>query len=592
MKEVATPKTGDGCSIVLAGAAGQGINSIESILVAVAARSGLHVFSSKEFMSRVRGGINSIEIRIGPRPVAAFLERIDILCALVPGAVERLRRRIKPGTLLIGDRAQVKAEGLVDISFGSLASEIGNALYAGTVAAGVVAGILGIDEAISLAAVESSFAGKDEKLRAGNAEAMRRGLALGAGLREKAPAAALSMKPDPAFAGRSILSGAEAVAMGAVAGGCDYVCAYPMSPATSVLELMAEHAKKFDILVEQVEDEIGVINMAVGAGYAGAKPMVTTSGGGFALMGEGISLAGMMELPVVIHLAQRPGPATGLPTRTEQGDLFLALHAGHGDFARILLSPGDLEAGYRLGRQAQELAQKWQSPVILMTDQYFVDSYYDTGAFDLSGAGAGAPGPLESANAKSYTVPAPAGYRRYSLAGSDADGLSPRALPGSGPGIVRADSDEHDEDGLITESEEIRNAMVAKRLRKIEAIRRAAPEPRLFGPERAELLVVGWGSTKNAILEAIGRMGAERASLLHFEWLWPLPPGFERRLREAGSVLLVENNATGQLGRLIRAESGFSIGQRLLKSSGMPFSVEEIEAGIRRALEGKANDGD
>jgi 2-oxoglutarate/2-oxoacid ferredoxin oxidoreductase subunit alpha len=582
MKEANSPNAGGGCSIVLAGAAGQGINSIESILVAIAARSGLHVFSAKEFMSRVRGGVNSAEIRLSPRPVAAFLERVDILCALVPGAIAHLGHRISPGTLVIGDGALIKAAGLADVSFSGIATEIGNALYAGTVAAGVVAGILGLDQGICLSAVESSFAGKDDTVRAGNAESMRRGLALGAGLRARAPQAVLGMQAPGResagpLSGRVLLSGAEAVAMGAVAGGCDYVCAYPMSPSTSVLELMASYSKTFDILVEQVEDEIGVINMALGASYAGARPLVTTSGGGFALMGEGLSLAGMMELPVVIHLAQRPGPATGLPTRTEQGDLFLALHAGHGDFARILLAPGDLEAGFRLGREAQELAQKWQSPVILLTDQYFVDSYHDTEAFALP-----------SAKLSGHTVPAAAGYRRYSLPEAGVDGLSPRALPGSGSGIVRMDSDEHDEDGLITESEEVRNAMVAKRLRKIEAIGRSAPQPRLYGKKGARLLVTGWGSTKNAILEAIDRIGSEDVAFLHFEWLWPLPPDFERPLREAGKVLLVENNATGQLGRLIMSESGFSIAQRLLKSSGMPFSVEEIEAGIRSALEGKA----
>ena len=229
-----------------------------------------------------------------------------------------------------------------------------------------------------------------------------------------------------------LLSGSDAISLGALAGGCDYVCGYPMSPSTSVLEKMAAYAKKFDIIVEQVEDEIGVVNMALGAWYAGARALVTTSGGGFALMCEGISLGGMIESPLVLHLAQRPGPATGLPTRTEQGDLDMVLYAGHGDFPRIILAPGTLADGFTLTQKAFNLSAKYQVPVFILTDQFFVDSRYNTPVFDT--------GDLK---VEKHIVKTDKDYKRFSLT---KNGISPRGIPGYGSGNVCADSDEHDEE--------------------------------------------------------------------------------------------------------------------------------------------------
>lgn len=558
----------DSVSIVLAGEAGQGIQLIEAILTSLLKRAGYHVFATKDYMSRVRGGVNSTEIRVSAQAQPAFVERIDILLPLTAAALPHLGGRIAPDTIIIGERERIAAPGMIDVPFTRLATEAGGAIMANTLAAGVVAGLIKLDPADATAFIQARFSHKSSAIQEGNRMAFARGFDAGSNL---ARDIVVDIRPDAALADRIMLTGNEAVALGAIAGGVNYVCAYPMSPGTPVLELMAEYSRKFDILVEQVEDEVGVVNMALGAWYAGARALVTTSGGGFALMTEGVSLAGMAELPLVVHIAQRPGPATGLPTRTEQGDLFLAAFAGHGEFARLVLAPGNLQEAFDLGRSAIEWADRYQAPVFLLTDQYLLESYYDTPVFD--------PGP-EPDNLVTETS---TGYHRFRITES---GISPRGIPGWGQGAVVVDSDEHDETGHITESMEVREAMVARRQRKIETLRAAMPLPEWIGPPGADTLVLGWGSTRNSIAAALGELGSEAAGVaqLHFSWVWPLPEGVGDILGRANRLILVENNETGQLGRLLRMETGVRIDRKILKSNGMPFSVEELVAAIGREL--------
>ncbi|HDT15620.1 MAG TPA: 2-oxoacid:acceptor oxidoreductase subunit alpha, partial [Firmicutes bacterium] len=278
-----------------------------------------------------------------------------------------------------------------------------------------------------------------------------------------------------------LLDGHNAVALGAIAGGCDAVFAYPMTPGTGVFTAMAGYSHKAGIALEQVEDEIGVINMALGAWYAGARALVTTSGGGFALMTEGISLSGMTETPVVVHLAQRPGPATGLPTRTEQGDLNLARYAGHGVFPRKIYSPGTTKQAFMIAAKAFNDADKYQIPVFILTDQYFMDTYYNVPEFELGGI------KIEKSITKTGDD-----YKRYALA---EDGISPRGVPGYGTGRVCADSDEHDETGRITEDlDGISLKMKEKRFKKFDAVKQDALLPEVIGDKDYETLFVCWGS--------------------------------------------------------------------------------------------------
>ncbi len=344
-----------------------------------------------------------------------------------------------------------------------------------------------------------------------------------------------------------------------------------MSPSTSVLVFLAKNADEFGIVAEQAEDEIAAINMSIGAWYAGARAMVTTSGGGFALMTEAVSLSGMLETPVVIHLAQRPGPATGLPTRTEQGDLELALYAGHGEFPRIIFAPGNTEQAFYAAHKAFSLADKYQIPVIILTDQYFMDSYYNTDSFDLA-----------EADSKNLIVKSASDYKRYQLT---ADGISPRAIPGFGQGLVCVDSDEHDEAGHITEDLEIRVDMVNKRLVKRKQMIEDAIPPKLIGPIDYKNLVVCWGSTYNCIEEVSKILGRDDTAFLHYSQVHPLHSSTASILEKASKVIIIEGNATCQFGKILKLETGIEFDEKILKYNGITFSVEEVTTKLNEILD-------
>ena len=358
--------------------------------------------------------------------------------------------------------------------------------------------------------------------------------------------------------------------MGAIAGGCNFVSSYPMTPSTPVLTFLARHSKEFNIVVEQAEDEIAAINMALGAWYAGARGMVTTSGGGFALMAEGLSLAGIIESPIVIHLAQRPGPATGLPTRTEQGDLLFALFAGHGEFPRIIFTPGTLDEAFYLTWKAFNLADMFQIPVFVLTDQYFIDSYYNIPKLGIS----------KIKIEQHITVTDP-DYKRYTLTD---DGVSPRGIPGKGNGLVVVDSDEHDYEGHITEDHDVRINMVDKRLRKLDSIIKEAFPPKLVGQEDSRNIVVCWGSTYNIVTEAIERLERDDVSMLHFKQVYPLHTDTHKYLEKAENRIIVENNATSQFGSLLKLFTGIDIQTKILKYNGLAFSVEELTEELQNVI--------
>ena len=565
------PKLND-FSIVLAGEAGQGVKSIESLLVKLLKRSGYPLFATKEYMSRVRGGINTTSIRIADRHVYAPLDRIDLFIALTPDALTRHAGRLSEHTVIVCERADPTDDKVYAVPFSVIAKELGDERCASMVATGVVAGILALEEEALNALIRTLFENKDQALISANLRAAAAGVESG-----RAIARLAKLHPDllpmPAVPDELLLSGTDAVAFGAIAGGCDAVFSYPMTPGTGVLTALAAASHAAGIAVEQVEDEIGVINMALGAWYAGGRALVTTSGGGFALMGEGLSLAGMTETPVVVHLAQRPGPATGLPTRTEQGDLNLALHAGHGLFARILLAPGSLEQAYRLTRQAFDLADRFQVPVILLTDQYFVDTCYTLPAF-----------PTEEQTPVRDIIETAEDYRRYRLTDS---GISPRGIPGLGSGRVCVDSDEHDESGRITEDlGGISLRMKEKRFRKLAQVKAAALPPERFGTVDFTTLFVAWGSTYHVAQESLAASGLKDAALLHFSQVYPLHPDAERYLQQASWIIVIENSQVGAFADLLSLEAGVTISRKILKYDGLPFTVESLTAQMKEVCRG------
>jgi 2-oxoglutarate/2-oxoacid ferredoxin oxidoreductase subunit alpha len=562
-------------SIVLCGEAGQGIQTIENVLAKVLKLAGYNVYATKEYMSRVRGGVNSTTIIVSSHKINSYHESIDLLIPLSKGRTKHLSKRISRDTVILGELENI-SEGCendscrkIEVPYSKIATELGNAVYSNIVAVGVVCGILGIDNDTIDGSIKKYFAGKDEALIKNNIEASKRGSGIGNSLISSGRIN-LSISRSKDLGDEILLSGAEAIAMGAVAGGCNFISAYPMTPSTGVFTFLSQHALDLGIVAEQAEDEISAMNMALGAWYMGARALVTTSGGGYDLMQEGLSLCGMLESPVVISLGMRPGPATGLPTRTEQGDLNLALYSGHGEFPRIILAPGSLEQAFYLTQKAFNLADKFQVPVFVLFDQYLADSYYNIGQFDLS----------KVKVEKSITKTSP-DYSRYKLT---KNGISPRGIPGYGDGLVVADSDEHDEEGHITEDLELRKTMVDKRMAKLVEINKECISPDLIGGSDYKILVVCWGSNLNMVKDAVSELGNKDVSILHFTQVFPLHPDTLKYLKKAKKVVMIENNSTSQFAGIIKLTTGFDINEKILKYDGLPFSVEELKARLERII--------
>jgi len=554
-------------SIVLCGQAGQGIQTVEFLLTRVLKLAGYNVFATKEYMSRIRGGANSTQIRVSARKVSAFVDRIDILVAMNAGAVGHVAERLSEQTVILADKDAIGDDfgqgpyKFIDLPFTKTAIGIGGKIYSNTVAAGALAGLFGIPAQVLTEYITHFFSSKSRETIENNVDAAISGHTLGANLLDSGEFV-LHITSDSTVKDHILLNGTQAVGIGAIAGGCNFISSYPMSPGTGVLVFLSKQAGEFGIIAEQAEDEIAAVNMAIGAWYAGARAMVTTSGGGFALMTEGLSLSGMLESPLVIHLAQRPGPATGLPTRTEQADLELALYGGHGEFPRAIFAPGTLQEAFYLTQKAFNLADKYQIPVIVLTDQYLMDSYCNIPPLDLS-----------QVRVERHIVETTADYKRYALT---VDGVSPRGVPGFGSGLIAVDSDEHDESGHITEDLGIRAKMVEKRLKKLDLIRDECAPPRLSGPEDYKNLVLCWGSVGNIAAEALGKLKRDDTSLLHYSQVYPLHPQTADFLKKAKKTIIIEGNATAQFAKLIKLDTGIDIDHRILKYNGLNFSVEEI----------------
>jgi 2-oxoglutarate ferredoxin oxidoreductase subunit alpha len=561
-------------SIVLCGEAGQGIQTVEHILTQTLILSGYHVFSTEEYMSRIRGGSNSTMVRVSSNRVSAPVDRIDFLVPFSPGAVRHVQKRISSETILLGEKKnygnEYQGERAIDVPLSQIAQEIGGPLYSNTVAVALLAGLLKVEKEVLNPYLRHHFAGKDETIVQKNLEAARRGYEVSDTLLRNGKIQIGLVKHNE-VKDEILIDGVEALAMGAIAGGCNFLSFYPMSPSTAVAVLLAEHSKEFGIIVEQAEDEISAMNMGIGAWYAGARGLASTSGGGFALMVEGLSLAGMIESPMVVHIGQRPGPATGLPTRTEQGELLFALYSGHGEFPRIILTPGTIEGCFYLAQKAFDLADQYQVPVFILTDQYLLESHYNISSLDPTRI------PL-----KKYFIETKQDYRRYQLTET---GISPRGIPNFGEGLVVLDSDEHDEEGHITEDMDLRTKMVNKRLKKLDLLMKDVIAPELIGPKDYKTLIIGWGSTYLIIKEALERLGREEMALLHFKQVYPLHPNTVDYLQKAKKRVIVENNRTGQFGQLLRMQTGFNMDQKILKYNGSPFSVEELEVQLKSVLD-------
>ena len=562
-------------SVVLCGAAGQGVQTVESLLVKALGRSGYHLFATKESMSRVRGGNNSTEIRISDSHVEAFVDRIDVLVPLNGGIRPNIWKRLGPNTVVLGDREELKDEfdghpcRFTDIPLLEMARRAGGPVTANIVAAGLLCAIFKVAYPLLEELLKERFGARPEILEKNLASA-EIGYGEGVALIERGDFTLPLPRTDPGWR-PALIDGHKAVSLGSLAGGCNFVTAYPMSPGSGVLAFMGQNASRFGIAVEQVEDEISAVNMALGAWAAGGRAMATTSGGGFALMEEGISLAAVTEIPLVIHLGQRPGPATGMATRTEQADLELALYAGHGEFPRMILSPGNARQAFDLSRLAFDWADRYQVPVFILTDEYLLDSIFEE---EL---------PLGGTGFSHHFVESGPGYLRYRLT---EDGVSPRGIFGNGTELIRIDSHEHDESGHIEEDFDMRERMQVKRMSKLKLLEDVALPPKVHGNPQDNNLVLCWGSTGPILEEAVASLGREDICLVHFSQVYPLHSMVPNLVAGARKILVVEGNSTGQLARLVRLSTGRKADALLLNFRGHQFSVEEVARGLDKTFGG------
>lgn len=550
--------------VAIAGEAGQGLVTIGESLARALMRSGYHIVVAQNYMSRIRGGHNAFLIRAGKAPAYAPQEAIDLLIALDDETVELHRAAVALADGVVIQSASSKASAACSLRVPY--HELADGRHEDMISLGVAAALLGLDLSVMTCVVDSRFEAKDEATTQANRTAVRAGYEWfqHADVAVLPSAASRPVNTEPA---RLMLNGNEALALGAMAAGVKFCAFYPMTPATSVVLNLAKHADALGIVVEQAEDEIAAVNMALGAAFAGRRSMTATSGGGFALMTEAVSLAAATELPVVIVVAQRPGPATGLPTRTEQSDLEFVLHAGHGEFPRAILAPGSVEACFALMWRAFMLADASQGPVFVLTDQFLADSYRDVLPFDLEDAPLAVPSVPDTVQDH---------FRPYAIAES---GVSPRLRPCAGEELVIADSHEHTEEGHITEEPTLRTRMVDKRLRKLAVLADNAVPPEYSGSDTPELLFISWGSSKGAVAEAAEQLVAEgrNVAALHFDQVWPLVPAqFLHRLQAAQRTVCVEGNATRQFARLLRRETGFLIERSICRYDGRPFTSEYI----------------
>ncbi|MGH7835512.1 MAG: 2-oxoacid:acceptor oxidoreductase subunit alpha [Candidatus Binatia bacterium] len=577
-------------SIGIGGAAGQGIATPGDILARIFVRRGLHLNAYNAYQSIIRGGHIFLTLRTSDAPVLTFGDRIDALIPLNQDTMNRHLRLMQAGSLVLYNSDKIKpgeVAGEVQLcpfSVKELAPKIKGDLVQNTIALAAVLRLIGVEFKILEDILILQFKRKGEAVIAENVGVARAGYEYAAARFKPLP---LSL-PDT---GKKLgfFEGNQALAMGGAAAGVRFYCAYPMSPSSGVLHWMARHGRQLGIMVRQVEDEIGVINMAIGAAHAGCRAMCATSGGGFALMSEALGSAAMMEIPVVCINVQRAGPATGVPTKTEQGDLWQVMGAGQGDYPRLIVAPTNITDCFKTVPQLFNLADRFQCPGIIISDLLLSEGRSSVDPAELNFDVSIERGEVIGLNGA--TSPANGGYKRYQITDS---GISPRALPGT-PGYEHVvATDEHDEDGVLISDEftnpRKRQAMHEKRMRKMEMVLPLLEAPKVFGPEEAQVTLVGWGSTEGVIREAIQKLASEQGTVannLQIKWIVPLQASaIVAILAKSGKVIIVENNYSGQFARYLRSETGIVAAGHIRKYDGEPFMPHHIVDGVREILAG------
>ncbi|MCX5643022.1 MAG: 2-oxoacid:acceptor oxidoreductase subunit alpha [Candidatus Omnitrophica bacterium] len=569
----------------IAGEAGQGLNVSTLNLARAFTRKGFHAFLLTDNPNSIKLEPAWSSLRVSTHLVTSQTERIDVLVALKSDAILRHRTEMSENGFIICDEDTVNQKGeepfagikYLPVPLSGIVKEMhAPDLIRNTIALGAFLALIDYHPAGMKEIITGFFARKGEAIINQNISALEAGFNF---VRNNYGTFVRKYLPEENGPARLFLNGNEALSLGAIKAGCKLLAAYPMTPSSSILHYLASKEREYNIVVKHTEDEISAINMAIGANFAGVRAMTCTSGGGFSLMVEALGMAAQSETPVVIVVGQRPGPSTGQPTHTGQGELQFLISASQGEFPRIILAPGDAAETFRETFNAFNLAEKFQVPVLILTDKYLAESY--TGWSELKDDD------LKIDRGKLLTeaqLPAEKNYERYQIT---PDGISPRSVPSQKNGIHVATSYEHDESGWYQEDPAGVKKMYDKRFAKIPFILKELPEPKLYGPDEAQITLLAWGSTKGPVLEALERLAKEgiTANLIHLIYLWPLPiEALSGLIKNAQKTMMVEGNYTGQLAQVICRETGLKIDHILTKYDGQPFYPAEICAKVKEVL--------
>ena len=584
-------------AIGIGGAAGQGVATPGDIFAKIFSRRGLHLNAYNAYQSIIRGGHTFLTVRTGPDKVTNMGDRIDLFIPLNQDTMDRHLGLLTAGSACIYNSDTIKpgvaADGvqMCPLPVSELADISRNKVAQNTLAIGAGLNMMGIGFSSLEEVLTEQFKKKGDAVVSENVAVARAGYDYASAHFTAFPS------PIPRTENRyAILSGNMAMAMGGAAAGVKFYCAYPMSPSTGVLHWMAAHAREAGIMVRQVEDEIGVINMAIGAAHTGVRAMCATSGGGFALMSEGLGMSAMMETPVVVINCQRAGPSTGVPTKTEQGDLWQMLGAAFGDYPRVIAAPLDIGDCFKLIPEVFNIADRFQCPGLVLCDLLLSEGRLTVESGELDFNPVIDRGELITAangNGANSEVSLNGNYKRYKITES---GVSPRAVPGVPGHIHTAATDEHQEDGVLISDEFTnpikRRAMMEKRMRKVAGIESAVPPPTLSGPAQADVTLIGWGSTQGVIEEARELLGEQGivANQLQIRWLVPLHgEAILQILKDARHTIIVENNYSGQFARYLRSETSYVPHGHIRKYDGEPFMPHHIVEAVKEQLSGSTN---
>ncbi|KKR78380.1 MAG: 2-oxoglutarate ferredoxin oxidoreductase alpha subunit [Candidatus Curtissbacteria bacterium GW2011_GWA1_40_9] len=567
-------------SIKVAGESGQGINAIGEVVAKALKNAGYYTYGYREYPSVIKGGHASHQTDFSSHPINSSSEKTDVLLCFSRVSLHAYLQTLRTSGQIIHMLPQLEftleeekfiKKNMVKIAYlaaDNIAKEVGgSAIMANSVMVGALWSLLNLPPKPLYKVLTAEFAHKKDVIKP-NLACIKIG--------HEADLADLT-KLDINFSRNNkrkddaLLTGNHLVALGAVAAGVRAYFAYPMTPSSSILTYLANIYHDTSMLVKQLDDEISVAQFAIGANFMGTRALVATSGGGFDLMTESVSLSAMTETPFVCILGQRPGPATGLPTWTSASDLNLAIYAGHGEAARCVIAIGDSNSAYTVIQNAFNLAEKYQIPVIVLTDKQIAESLYQVENLQNDVK-------IQRHLAASGDIENLTPQDRFKITES---GISPRWLPGQSEATYVGNSDEHLADGSLTEDSQTSREMIQKRIRKLNTLLQELPEPQLIGPENSKLTLVGWGSVKNTVLDVMQiwneKFPQNNINYLHYEYIYPLRlKKFNKLVFQKQPIILIENNAFGQLGQLITQQTGYLIKDKLLKFDGRPFFIEDI----------------